>query len=205
MTRLAPLVKSRAQLPAGHRCCPLLSPASCPRHASRAPLAYESFERRSKRRSASNPNASSWRVGHSCRSQRPRRAHRPRSTHRGRVRWRRHHPGRSHLALHRSSRRATGQRGSTGGASPGSCRSLQAASGAPPPPAGLVCHVQDRVPCDVHHCCLTFAHEGARLVGLADVLDLKASHGYSSSYARVVGIAEPLKPRRPGQRDRVGR
>ena len=60
------------------------------------------------------------------------------------------------------------------------------------------------MPCDGHHCCLTFAYEGARLVGLADVLDLKTSHGYSS-YARVVGIAEPLKPRRPGQRDRVGR
>jgi hypothetical protein len=73
-----------------------------------------------------------------------------------------------------------------------------------PPPAGLVRHVQDRVPCDVHHCCLTLTHEGARLVGLADVLDLKTSHGYSS-YARVVGIAEPLKPRRPGQRGRVGR
>jgi hypothetical protein len=33
----SPLVKARAQLPAGHRCCPLLSPASCPRHAPRAP------------------------------------------------------------------------------------------------------------------------------------------------------------------------
>jgi hypothetical protein len=31
-----PLVKARAQLSAGHRCCPLLSPASCPRHAPRA-------------------------------------------------------------------------------------------------------------------------------------------------------------------------
>jgi hypothetical protein len=29
----SPLVKARAQLPAGHRCCPLLSPAPCPRHA----------------------------------------------------------------------------------------------------------------------------------------------------------------------------
>jgi hypothetical protein len=73
-----------------------------------------------------------------------------------------------------------------------------------PPPAGLVRHVHDRVPCDVHHCCLTFIREGARLVGLADVLDLKTSHGYSS-YARVVGIAEPLKLHRQGQRGRVGR
>jgi hypothetical protein len=37
---------------------------------------------------------------------------------------------------------------------------------------------------DVHHCCLTFAREGACLVGLADVLDLKTSHGSSS--ARIV-------------------
>ena len=29
----SPLVKARSRLPAGHRCCPLLSPASCPRHA----------------------------------------------------------------------------------------------------------------------------------------------------------------------------
>ena len=34
----SPLVKARAQLSAGRRCCPLLSPASCPRHAPRAPL-----------------------------------------------------------------------------------------------------------------------------------------------------------------------
>jgi hypothetical protein len=34
----SPLVKASAQLPAGYRCCPLLSPASCPRHAPRAPL-----------------------------------------------------------------------------------------------------------------------------------------------------------------------
>jgi hypothetical protein len=33
-----PLVKAKAQLPAGHRCCPLLSPAPCPRHAPRALL-----------------------------------------------------------------------------------------------------------------------------------------------------------------------
>jgi hypothetical protein len=33
----SPLVKAGAQLPAGHRCCPLLSAASCPRHAPRAP------------------------------------------------------------------------------------------------------------------------------------------------------------------------
>src|SRR5829696_6683563 len=31
-----PLINARAQLPAGHRCCPLLSPASCPKHAPRA-------------------------------------------------------------------------------------------------------------------------------------------------------------------------
>jgi hypothetical protein len=54
-----------------------------------------------------------------------------------------------------------------------------------PPPARLVGHVQDRVPCDVHHCRLTLAREGARLVGITYVLDLKTSHGYSSS-ARVV-------------------
>jgi hypothetical protein len=43
----SPLVRARAQLPARHRCCPLLSPASCPRHALRAPLGYESFQCRS--------------------------------------------------------------------------------------------------------------------------------------------------------------
>jgi hypothetical protein len=37
----SPLIKAGAQLSAGHRCCPLLSPASCPRHAPRAPLDYE--------------------------------------------------------------------------------------------------------------------------------------------------------------------
>jgi hypothetical protein len=31
-----PLVKAGAQLPAAHRCCPLLSPAPCPKHAPRA-------------------------------------------------------------------------------------------------------------------------------------------------------------------------
>jgi len=36
-TEPSPLVKARAQLPAGHRCCPLLSPASCPKYAPRAP------------------------------------------------------------------------------------------------------------------------------------------------------------------------
>src|SRR4029453_3834263 len=40
----SPLVKARAQLPAGHRCCPLLSPASCPRHAPRAPLRVQPGE-----------------------------------------------------------------------------------------------------------------------------------------------------------------
>jgi hypothetical protein len=44
------------------------------------------------------------------------------------------------------------------------------------------------VPCDVHHRCLTFAREGARLVGLGYVLDLMTGRGYSS-YARVVRIA----------------
>jgi hypothetical protein len=34
-----PLVKAGAQLSAGYRCCPLLSPASCPRHAPRATVA----------------------------------------------------------------------------------------------------------------------------------------------------------------------
>jgi hypothetical protein len=53
----SPLVKARAQLPAGHRCCPLLSPASCPRCAPRAPLGYESFEHRSKRSSADPKSA----------------------------------------------------------------------------------------------------------------------------------------------------
>jgi hypothetical protein len=33
----SPLVKARAQRSAGHRCCPLLSPTSCPRHPPRAP------------------------------------------------------------------------------------------------------------------------------------------------------------------------
>src|SRR4029450_10303310 len=32
----SPLVRARAQLSAGHRCCPLLSPAPCPRHAPSA-------------------------------------------------------------------------------------------------------------------------------------------------------------------------
>src|SRR5829696_5230354 len=32
----SPLVKARARLPTGHRCCPLLTPASCPEHAPRA-------------------------------------------------------------------------------------------------------------------------------------------------------------------------
>src|SRR5215217_3580974 len=48
----SPLVKVGAQLSAGYRCCPLLSPTPCPRHAPRAPLAHESLEHRSKRRSA---------------------------------------------------------------------------------------------------------------------------------------------------------
>jgi hypothetical protein len=132
------------------------------------------------------------RGGHSCRNQRPRRARRPRSTHRDRVRSRQHHPGRSRPARHGSSRRATGQTGQQvrGLAAVGPHNRLQVLR---PPPAGLVGHLQDRVPCDVHHCCLTFAREGARLVGLAHVLDLKTSHG-SSSCARVVGICEPLRP-----------
>ena len=40
----SPLVKARAQLSAGHRCCPLLPPASCPRHAPRAPLRVQPGE-----------------------------------------------------------------------------------------------------------------------------------------------------------------
>jgi hypothetical protein len=35
-SELPPLVKAGAQLSAGYRCCPLLSPASCPSHAPRA-------------------------------------------------------------------------------------------------------------------------------------------------------------------------
>jgi hypothetical protein len=38
----SPLVKARAQLPAGYRCYPLLFPAACPRHAPRA-LGYEAL------------------------------------------------------------------------------------------------------------------------------------------------------------------